>query len=113
MIRQHEVGARAYHHALLDIVPTRLQPVEFLEERHRIEHHAVPQYAAYPGMQDARRDLVKDELVLTDANGVAGVGTALIASDPIGAVSEDVDDLTFPLVTPLRAHDNQAVGFTL
>jgi len=46
------------------------------------------------------------EGVLTEIDGMAGVRAALIAHDPIRAFGEHVDKLSFPLVAPLSAADD-------
>ena len=47
---------------------------------------------------------LQDPLVNND--GVAGVDTALIANHHISGAAEEIGDLPFPFVTPLRSDDD-------
>src|SRR6478672_4192173 len=57
-------------------------------------------------MEDTARDLVEDERLLADMNGVASVGATLVTDHPVGAFGDDVDKLALPLVAPLGADDD-------
>jgi hypothetical protein len=47
---------------------------------------------------------MEDELAaIGEANGMACIGAALIASDDINILGKKIDDLPFALVAPLRA----------
>src|SRR5258707_416786 len=71
-----------------------------------IDDHALRQDAARFWSQNAARDESDDELVVTDHEGVAGIGPARVANDDIGVFGVEVDDLSLALVTPLRPHDH-------
>jgi hypothetical protein len=58
-------------------------------------------------VQNAGRDLVQNELVPCNVDGMASVRAALVTSDEVRAGGEDVHDFAFALVAPLRADDNQ------
>ena len=51
---------------------------------------------------------MEDESLAADPDRVAGVVTALIASDDIEAIGKDVDDLALAFVAPLRT-DNRKI----
>ena len=110
MVRQGEV--RAVRHVELVVAPDPAlgQGVELLEERLRVEDHAVA-HDADGALDDARRDLVQHELARPGVHGVAGVGAPLVAHHEIGALGEHVDDLPLALVAPLGADDDNAVCF--
>jgi hypothetical protein len=57
-------------------------------------------------VQNPARNLVEHERLVADMYGVPGVGSALIANYPIGALGEDVDELALALVPPLGADDD-------
>jgi hypothetical protein len=78
-----------------------------VEERVGIEHHAVADRAPHARVEDAARDLVEHERDVADVHRVPGVGAALVAHHPVGALGEHVDELPLPLVAPLRAHHDQ------
>ncbi len=113
VVGQHQVRPRADEDAVFHLAAPRLQLLQLLEQGHRIDDHAVPQRAALAFVEDAGGDLVQDELFVTDAHGVARVGAALIAGDPVGVLGQDVDDLSLPLVAPLRADDDEATHITV
>ena len=87
------------------------ETVDLVEERVGIEHHAVPDGASHAGLQNAARDLVEHEGAVAEIHGVAGVGTALVANDPISPLGEHVDELSLSLVAPLRTNDDDDVRF--
>jgi hypothetical protein len=49
---------------------------------------------------------MEDDLGVADVHGVPGIGAALISDDPVGPLGEHVDELPLPLVSPLRADDD-------
>ncbi len=106
VVRQHEVRAVAHVEPSLDVDAVAHQLVDLGEQRFGIEHHAVADRAAHAGMQDPARHLVQHEVLLADVDRVAGVGAALVAHDPVGALGEHVDELALPLVAPLGADDD-------
>ena len=57
-------------------------------------------------MENSARNLVEDERLVADVHGVAGVGAALIANYPVGALREDVNELALAFVPPLGADDD-------
>ena len=85
------------------------EPVELREESLRVEHDPVADDATGPVVQDTRGNLVQDELGISDADGVAGVGSALVADHEIRPLGEHVDQLALAFVAPLGADDNHAV----
>ena len=84
-----------------------LQCGDFVEQRLRIEHHAVADDRQFSRPHHARgqqRKLVGDAV---DDQRVAGIVAALEADDDVGLLGQPVDDLAFTLVAPLGAdHDN-------
>ena len=56
------------------------------------------------GVQDARRDQMKDKLLAVHHQGVAGVVAALIPHHHLRLPGQEVDDLPLAFVTPLGAH---------
>jgi hypothetical protein len=63
VVLEQQVRAAADADARLRIDAARLQAVELLEELLEVEDDAVAEQAALLGVQDARRDLVQDELL--------------------------------------------------
>ena len=106
VVREHQVRAVAHVEATLHVDAVAHELVDLREQRLRIEHHAVADRAAHPGMQDAARDLVEDERRIADVDRVAGVRAALVAHHPVGALGEHVHELALALVAPLGADDD-------
>ena len=80
---------------------------QLLLQRPGIDDHPVAHHAQDPGMQDARRDEMEDELLLAHLDGVAGVVAAVEAGHDLDLLREEVHDLAFAFVAPLGAghHD--------
>ena len=84
-----------------------LQRGDLVEQRMRIEHHAVADDRQLARPHDARRQ--QRQLVggAVDDQRVAGIVAALEADDDVGLLGQPVDDLAFAFVAPLGAdHDN-------
>ncbi len=54
-------------------------------------------------VQYAAGDQLKDELLVSDLDGVAGVMPALVPRDEVECLREEIDDFALAFVTPLRA----------
>jgi hypothetical protein len=91
--------------AAADVGAERGNLIDLLEQRLRIDHHAVADHAGDAGMEDARRDQVEDELLAVDIHGVAGVVPALITRHRGEVRGEHVNDLALALISPLRSQD--------
>ena len=111
VIRQHEVRAIADVQPALDVDPVRDQLVDLREQRLDVEHHSVADRAPHAGVQNSARDLVEHERLVADVHGVAGVGAALVANDPVRALGEDINELALAFVSPLRADDDDGACF--
>jgi hypothetical protein len=61
-------------------------------------------------VEDARGNLLQDELGIPDHDGMTRIGPALVAHDEVGSLGQDVDQLSFALVAPLGPYHNHAVG---
>ncbi len=57
-------------------------------------------------MEDARRDQVEDEMLLSDLDGVASVVAAVEAGHDLDLLREQVHDLSLAFVAPLGADHN-------
>jgi hypothetical protein len=107
MVRQDHVRAFADEELAVLQEPLRLTVADLLEEGLGVDDHAVAEDAALAGVEHARRDQVRDQLLAADDERVPGVGTAAVAHDRVGALGEDVDDLALSFVAPLGSdHDD-------
>ena len=89
----------------VDAVPRQL--VDLGEQRLRIDDDAVADDAGDAGMQDAGRNQAQHELRAVDVDGVAGVVSALIPRDDREMRRQQIDDLAFAFVAPLRAEHRE------
>ena len=108
MIRHQKLRTVANSDSALDIDSTFQERVVFLEELLDIKDHAIPKQAATSGVQHPRRDLMENELIVTNMNSVACVCATLVASYDVDLLSEHVYDLSFSFITPLASNDDCA-----
>ena len=90
----------------LHVDARRFERLDLIQQRRRIDHHAVADHRLHARPQNAARNQLQDEFLLADEYGVAGVVPALIARHDVEVLREQVDDLPFALVSPLRAQDD-------
>jgi hypothetical protein len=90
-----------------------LEVAQLLEERVGVDHHAVAEHALHFVVEDARGDQPQREVLVAEADGVAGVVAALETGHDVERRAQEVDDLPLPLVPPLHADDDDvAHGLT-
>ena len=104
VVGHDQVGAIADEQVRADFDADRAQPFDFAHERNRVEHDAVADDALFAGPQDARRDEVEDVFLAARDHGMAGIIAALGAHHDIRGLGQDVDDLAFAFIAPLRTH---------
>ncbi len=94
-------------------IPAFLQDFHFIQQRRRIDHHAVPDHSLDSRPQYAARNQLQNEFLLADEHRMAGIVTALIARHDGEFLGEKVNHLPLAFVAPLRAQYNDvAHGFT-
>jgi hypothetical protein len=86
-------------------VPARLELVELRDQHLRVDDASRADRARDSG-DDARRDGANLVRLAVDDDRVPGVRAALVATDEVGLLGEQVDDLPLPLVAPLRPDDH-------
>src|SRR5207237_9546405 len=82
-----------------------LEHVELLHQREQIHHGAGPDEIDRVGIEDPGWDQMELEFTAIVDHGVSGVVAALEPDDEVRVLSEDVCDLAFAFVAPLRADD--------
>src|SRR5439155_7597147 len=97
----------ADENAIADVDAILGQLVHLGKQRRRIDDDAVADDARDARVQDARRNQPQNELRAVHEHGVARVVSALIARDDREMRREEIDDLAFPFVAPLRAQHNE------
>src|SRR5256714_8772001 len=106
VIRQDQVRAGTHFHTLrCNRDALAHQSIGFFKKSFRIDHHAVAEHASLALVNDAGRQQVKHEGLITDLNRVSGVVAALIADHDVEPLREQIDDLAFTFVAPLGAYD--------
>ena len=105
VIRQDQVRLVADDQASGDVDAGLHQLVHLGEQRLRIDDEAVADDARDARVQNAGRDQPQHEFRAVDVHGVAGVVSALIARDDRKLWREEIDDLPFAFVAPLRSED--------
>ena len=105
VVREDGEGAVGDDQALLRRLAAAGQLVELVHQARRVDDHPLRQDALRLQAQDAARDEADDDLLVTDDQGVPGVGTSPEANDHVRGLRVEVDDLPLTLVAPLRSHD--------
>jgi len=82
------------------------QRIHFLQEGEGIEHNPIPDYAAAALTQHSAWDELKNELLALDRDRVSRIMAARIARYDVEALGENVNDLAFTFVAPLRADNH-------
>ena len=77
--------------------------VDFRKERLRIDDDAVTDGARHVRMEDSRRQQPQNNLRGADKHRVTGVVPALIARHHREVRRQQIDDLPFAFISPLRA----------
>ena len=75
-----------------------------------VEHHAIADIAVDTFAHDPGRDQIELIDVIADNECMTGVVPALETDDTLGVVRQPVDNLAFPFVAPLRAHNDDILG---
>ena len=81
-----------------------LEVVDLLEDDGRVDDAAVADDGEDVLVDDARRNLVKGEVMAVRDDGVAGVRAAAVAADHVEVTGDEVGDLSLALVAPLGTH---------
>ena len=83
--------------------PRLRQAVDLAQQAGGIQHHAGGDDALHLGPEDAAGHQRELEGLAVADDGMAGVGPALVADDDIVLFGQQVDDLAFGLVAPLKS----------
>ncbi len=88
-----------------------LQAVVLFAEAECVDYHTVAKQTPLSRVEDSRGNLVQNEFIVPDMDGVPGVGPTLVTGDHMHVLREDIDDLALPFVAPLATqHDSAAAG---
>ena len=97
----------ADHDPVVDVDAGGHQLVDFAQQSLRIDDNAVADDARNARVQNAGRDQAQHELLSVHVHGVSRVVTALIARNDGEMRRDEVDDLSFAFVAPLRTEDRE------
>src|SRR5690606_31367479 len=78
--------------------------IQFLNKNKRVDHHPVTDdvHGVFP--ENAAGNQVKYVFFILHLNAMTGVVSALVTGDDIGFLTEKIDNLSFPLISPLTAY---------
>ena len=107
MIRKDQMRLVADHDPVADVDAGGHQLVDFAQQGLRIDDNAVADDARDARMQNAGRDQAQHELLSVHVHGVSRVVAALIARNDGEMRRDEVDDLSFAFVAPLRTEDRE------
>src|SRR5262249_46497494 len=99
------VGTVANEQVAANLDPGALECFHFIEQRARIDHHAIADNGLYPA-ENTTRDQLQDIFPIANKDRVAGIMATLVSRDNIEAIREKVDNFAFSLIAPLRAKHN-------
>src|SRR5262249_41062790 len=107
VVREDDVRLVAHDDPTSDVDAGGRQLVHFREQRLQIDDNAVADHAGDAGMQNAGRYQPQYELDSVHVYRVAGVVTALRACDDGKMRRQQIDDLPFAFVAPLRTENRK------
>ncbi len=110
MIRHHQMRPLTHPDPPLDGDTASLQAVVLFDEAESVDYHTVAQETTLSRVEDPRGNLVQNEFILSDMDGVPGVGPALVTGHHMHVLGEDIDNLALPLITPLATQHHRAVA---
>jgi hypothetical protein len=110
VVGEDAVCGVADEQVLLDDHAGGAQVPDLLEQRGGVDDHAVAEEAELVGMDDAGGDEPEGEVLVGELDRVAGVVPALVPRHHVECLAEQVDDLPFSLVPPLRAEDGNVLS---
>src|SRR3954452_22174889 len=105
--REDDVGTIADSQLAFNVDSGLFQPRNFLKKRGRVDDHPISDDGHHVGSQDSTGDQFQDEFLSSDEHRVACVVAPLVASYRVKLLREQVDDLAFAFVSPLRPQNNQ------
>ena len=103
MVRQNQVRGVANEQIAIDRDTEISQADDLIDQGNRINHYPVADDTDFVPAQNARWNQVQDVGFAAVNDGVTSVVTALTAHDDVGVRGQDIDDFSFPFITPLRA----------
>ena len=106
MLFRHNVCRTGNFEPREDIDSCFLQSLYFLQQRRQVNHHPAPEDDYFSFMQRPCGEQVEDMFLSSDDNRVSGVCSAACACEDIEMGCEEINELAFPFIPPLRADDD-------
>jgi hypothetical protein len=91
---------------VVELEPAFFQAYHFFDQGRRVYDDPVSDNALFALMQNSGGNQVQDKLILPDHHSVARVMATLVARNNIRSLGQQVNDLSFPFITPLGTDDN-------
>ena len=110
VIGHHQMRLLTDAYPPLDGDTSSLQALVFFGKTERLDHHPVAQKTPLARVEDPRGDLMQNEFIVPDMDGVTGIGPTLITGHHMNLRGKHVDDLALALVAPLATQNHRAVA---
>ena len=107
---EDDVRSLADHQSVDDRNSPRREPINFLEDDRRVEHHAGSNQVHDAVGQDAAGNLMQLVGLVPDDDRVTGIGTPLIPHHDVDmeVLGEQVDEFPLRLITPLQPNHTRS-----
>lgn len=103
MGRQHQRRRFRNEQPVAHLGTGGLDLLDLAQQGRQRQHHAIANQAGHTRSHDAAGDQVQSGLDPVDHQGVTGIVAALKAHHGLHAIGEQVHDLPFAFIAPLRA----------
>lgn len=104
---KNHMGPFRNEEATLEVHISLDETIELAEQRVGVDHHSAAQNTECLGVEHTRWHQVQGKMSILELDGVASIVAALIAHHNIERGTEQIDDLSLSLVTPLHTVDDR------
>jgi hypothetical protein len=106
VIWQNQRASRAQTQTLAHCHTRLLKTLDLLEQRFRRQHNPITDQTLHALAQNAGRNQVQNRLLAINNQCMVGIMPTLKACYRCNSLGQQVDDLAFAFVAPLRAQNN-------
>ncbi len=101
MVLQDHLRAVRYLELPVHVHAKLAQLADFLEERHRVQHHAIADNRLAVRPQHPARHQLQNKLFARDDDGVPGIVPARIPRHDVERARKHIDNLALAFIAPL------------
>src|SRR5690606_5593804 len=105
VIGHDEVRVVRDEQASIDLIPQVADHPDFLHHGYGIDHDPISDDAGHVLVENATRNEMEHECLVTPADRVTCVRAALVARYDVHVAAEQINDLALALISPLRSND--------